>query len=230
MIAVRHSLTYAIRLKSNHPIPLRRPCSLMPNYRRAKVPGGCYFFTVVTHDRAPILRDKAALNTLGDCFRESQQQTPFDVNAIVVLPDHLHAIWTLPRGDDDYSARWGWIKKEFTKRWLAAGGTERAVSAARHSEGRRGVWQPRFNEHTIEDEDDFERHFDYVHYNPVKHGLVRCPHEWRPTSFHRWVRAGVYDREWGCGASQGIARRLAGMDATTGDVESPNEGRASGTA
>jgi putative transposase len=191
----------------------------MPNYRRAKVHGGTYFFTVVTHGRAPLLADNVALETLGACFRECQERSPFTVDAIVVLPDHLHAIWSLPSGDADYSSRWAWIKKEFTKRRLAAGAQERSVSSARHNERRRGVWQPRFWEHVIEDSDDFDRHLDYIHFNPVKHGLVACPHEWQASSFHRWVRAGVYEREWACGGYDGVARRFAGMPETTGEVD-----------
>ena len=98
-----------------------------------------------------------------------------------------------------YSGRWQWIKTQFTQRWLAAGGSEVRTTTGRKNDGRRGVWQPKFWEHTIEDEEDFERHFDYIHYNPVKHGHVKCPEDWRWSSFHRWVRAGVYPEHWGCG-------------------------------
>lgn len=170
----------------------------MPNYRRAYVPGGTFFFTLVTNRRKPLFSDVLARSLLGTCLRECQVKWPFEINAMVLLPDHLHAIWTLPAGDDQYSTRWSWTKKEFTKRWLARGATESRISAGRQRERRRGIWQPRFWEHTIEDEDDFERHFDYIHYNPVKHGYVRCPHEWPHSSFHRWVKAGVYPWHWAC--------------------------------
>lgn len=173
----------------------------MPNYKRACVPGGSFFFTVVTDGRRRFLTDADARTILGDVFRECLKERPFELNAIVLLPDHLHAIWTLPREDSDYSARWGWIKKEFTKRWLAAGGVESQVSAGREREGRRGIWQPRFWEHTLEDEDDFEKHFDYIHYNPVKHKLVHCPRDWEWSSFHRWVKEGVYPEDWACSQS-----------------------------
>jgi putative transposase len=116
----------------------------------------------------------------------------------VLLPEHLHAIWSLPLGDTEYSTRWAWIKKEFTKEWLALGGSEQSISAGGQREGRRGVWQRRFWEHTLESEDDFERHFDYVHYNPVKHEHLRCPRDWQWSSFHRWVSAGVYSADWAC--------------------------------
>lgn len=108
----------------------------------------------------------------------------------------------MPRGDDAYHKRWGWIKKEFTKAWLDVGGAEEPVSDARRARRDRGVWQPRYWEHTIADEDDFERHFDYLHYNPVKHGHARCPNDWPESSFHRWVKAGVYNQDWGCAARE----------------------------
>jgi putative transposase len=103
---------------------------------------------------------------------------------MVLLPDHLHSLWALPPGDARYSMRWAWTKKEFTKRWLAAGGRERPVSNSRRARHRREVWQPRFWEHTIRDEHDLERHFDYIHYNPVKHSLVTSPRHWPFSTFH----------------------------------------------
>lgn len=144
----------------------------MPNYRRAHVPGGCYFFTVKTERNAQIFRDPGAVKLRGEILRESQSLWPFEIRAIVLLPDHLHAIWSLPRGDQEYPRRWGWIKKEFTKRHLAEGGGEGWISRSKQQDRRRGVWQRRFWEHTLEDEDDYEAHFDYIHWNPVKHGYV----------------------------------------------------------
>ena len=170
----------------------------MGNYRRWFVPGGTYFFTVVTAHRAPLFLSPVARNLLGDQFRKCQAARPFEINALVLLPEHLHAIWTLPPGDDAYPARWGWIKKEFTKAWLAVGGLEQPMSALRTRRGDRGVWQTRYWEHTIANEQDFDRHFDYVHYNPVKHRHVRCPADWKHSSFDRWVAQGVYDSNWGC--------------------------------
>lgn len=170
----------------------------MPNWRRAWVPGGTFFFTVVTDRRTPLFAHPAARSLLGDVVRRCQQQWPFEIRAIVLLPDHLHAIWSLPPGDTAYPRRWAWIKGKFTKEWLVAGGTERAVSEGRRRDGRRGVWQPKYWEHTLKDEMDFERHFDYIHYNPVKHGLVRCPCDWLWSSVHRYVRLGVYPANWAC--------------------------------
>ena len=171
----------------------------MPNYRRALVPGGTFFFTVVTHRRRRLFHVEVNRRLLGEVIRETQRDWPFELNAIVLLPDHLHAIWTLPPGDANYSGRWSVIRKDFSTRFLANGGRDETVSAGKRRERRRGVWQRRFWEHAIEDEDDFRVHFDYIHYNPVKHKLAKCPHDWEPSSFHRWVNAGVYPMDWACG-------------------------------
>ncbi len=173
----------------------------MPNWRRAHVPGGSFFFTVVTDSRAPIFRSEVARTILGGCIRLCRETWPFEINAIVLLPDHLHTIWSLPPGDDGYSKRWAWIKKEFTKQWIAIDGEENQVSIGKRRDGRRGVWQTKFWEHTLESEVDFEQHFDYVHFNPVKHGLVSRPQDWAWSSFHRWVRLGVYPPNWAGGQS-----------------------------
>lgn len=171
----------------------------MPNYRRSFIPGGTYFFTVKTERNAPVFGEISAVRLLGTVIREAKQRWPFRINAIVVLPNHLHAIWSLPPGDVGYSTRWAWIKKEFTKRYLASGGQEQVTSVSRQKNRRRGVWQRRFWEHTIEEGRDYEAHFDYIHWNPVKHRYVTCPVDWQHSSFHRWVRAGVYPKNWGSG-------------------------------
>src|SRR6185437_8830286 len=120
----------------------------MPNFRRAWVPGGTFFFTVVTHQRAKVFSNGRARSLLGSVMRRCALKWPFTVNAIVLLPEHLHAIWTLPPGDTRYPGRWGWIKKEFSREWLNLGGHELPVSHASAQEGRRGIWQPRYWEHT----------------------------------------------------------------------------------
>jgi putative transposase len=134
-------------------------------YRRAIIPGGVFFFTVVTYRRLPIFADPDNIGHLRDAFRKVRSKAPFDIDGIVVLPDHLHCIWQLPQGDGDYSGRWREIKK--------------AVSRAIHPESNerreRPVWQRRFWEHAIRDEKDWRIHMDYIHYNPVKHGFVRTP-------------------------------------------------------
>ena len=157
----------------------------MPNYRRSHTPGGTFFFTVVTHRRRRLFHDPRNCTILGQVIRECQRDWPFEMNAIVLLPDHLHTIWTLPSGDENYSARWSVIKKNFTTRYLASGGEDWIVSRGKRSAHRRGVWQRRFWEHTIDDEEDFDIHFDYVYFNPIKHKLVKCPCDWEPSSFHR---------------------------------------------
>lgn len=171
----------------------------MPDYRRARVPGATYFFTINTNWRKPIFADGSARTLLGIVIRECQSQRPFSITAIVLLPDHFHMLLTLPQGDSEYSARIGWIKKEFTSRWLKFGGEESAISAARLDERRREIWQPRFWEHTIRDEEDFDSHFDYIHWNPVKHRFAAAPRDWRWSSFHRWVAADVYEEALGAG-------------------------------
>jgi putative transposase len=178
----------------------------MSNYRRAHVPGGSFFFTVICERRRPLFADARGRRVLGSILRRAQVRWPFTINALVLLPEHLHAIWSLPPGDTAYSTRWGWIKKEFTKEWLALGGAEQKASRGRRRERERGVWQRRFWEHTIASDDDFDRHFDYIHYNPVKHGHVARPRDWPWSSFHRWVAAGVYPADWAC-----CADRLAGV-------------------
>ncbi len=144
--------------------------------------------------------------------RQCLDEYPFTIDSTVVLPDHLHSIWTLPEGDAGYSKRWGYIKKQFTSNWLAAGNPEQPISQGRQRERRRGVWVPRFWEHTIRDEHDLRQHMDYIHYNPVKHGYVSCPHAWRPSSFHRSVRQGLYEPEWGCACRSGGCAHQKGME------------------
>lgn len=180
----------------------------MPDYRRAIVPGGTFFFTLVTAVRAPIFAQAPAITLLRSLLRACRQRWPMEIEAIVVLPDHLHTIWTCPTGDSAYSMRWGWVKKEFTKHWLAQGNAERARTHGQQREGRRGVWQPRFWEHMIRDEHDFARHVNYIHYNPVKHGLVQCPHQWRWSSFHTWVERDAIAQDWACGCKDGEAVAL----------------------
>lgn len=169
----------------------------MPNYRRHHVHGGTYFFTLKTENNAPLFAELRNVRLLGAVFRETIARWPFEMTAVVLLPDHLHALWTLPPGDADYSMRWAWLKKEFTRRFLTAGGREQSRSDSRRRNRRRGVWQRRFWEHTIADEEDFGNHFDYLHWNPVKHRFAKTPAEWPHSSFHRWVNRGVYPTNWG---------------------------------
>jgi len=170
----------------------------MPDYRRAFAPGGTFFFTVVTANRAPILCTRVAIPLLRSAFAETQRRWPFTIDAIVILPDHLHAIWTLPKDDRDFSIRWAFLKKTFTQAWLEASGEEQPTSESNRRHRRRGVWQRKFWEHTIRDEGDFGRHFDYIHFNPVRHEWATCPHKWPHSSFRQWVKKGAYEWRWNC--------------------------------
>jgi len=188
----------------------------MPEYRRRYVAGGTFFFTVVTHRRRPVFASAQARAYLGRVMRQVQQDHPFEMVATVLLPEHWHCLWTLPDGDVDYSKRWGLIKATFTKSWLADGGHGSLVSSARVKHRERGIWQKRYWEHAIRDEIDLMRHVHYIHYNPVKHGLVRCPHEWPYSSFRHWVEDGYYGEDWLCdcrGASAPVPERF--RDGTT---------------
>ena len=170
----------------------------MANYRRNFLAGGSYFFTVNLADRRrALLTDHVDL--LRAAFRRVRAQYPFTIEAAVILPDHLHAIWTLPDGDTDFPTRWRLIKSGFSHASLRG---ER-ISANRAAKGERGIWQRRYWEHTLRDEDDFVRHLDYIHFNPVKHGHAVHVRDWPYSSFHRWVRLGAYPVDWGGDSGNG---------------------------
>ncbi|QDU36142.1 Transposase IS200 like protein [Maioricimonas rarisocia] len=168
----------------------------MSSYRRNRA-GRVFFFTVVTHERRPILTTELGRQTLREAIGTVRRDRPFVLTAIVLLPDHLHAIWELPPGDSDYSTRWRRIKSLFTKGWLAGGGEAGTVNRSRSKREEQGIWQRRFFEHTCRDDEDLKRCLDYVHINPVKHGLVTRVADWPWSSFHRYVRLGEYDVDWG---------------------------------
>jgi putative transposase len=169
----------------------------MSDFRRNLVPGGTYFFTVVTHGRRPILTTPLGRRCLRLSIEHARNRWPFTTIAIVLLPDHLHAVFELPRGDDRYSLRWQKIKEHFTRAFIAAGGREGTSSASRARKQERSIWQRRFWEHTVRDADDLKRCVDYLHWNPVKHGLVRRVADYRWSTFHRFVAAGEYEVNWG---------------------------------
>jgi putative transposase len=163
----------------------------MSEYRRNRIPGGTYFFTVVLLDRRSDLLT-SQVDVLREAVKQTRKRRPFHIDAWVVLPDHLHCIWTLPSGDDDFSGRWYDIKMSFSK---AIPRTEnRSASSVRR--GERGIWQRRFWEHTIRDDRDYAAHMDYVHFNPVKHAYAAQPAEWPYSSFRRCVAAGIYPANW----------------------------------
>ena len=166
-------------------------------YRRSFQPGGSFFFTVVTAHRRPVFASAHAVGLLRQAFRVVRKARPFDIDAIVVLPDHLHCIWTLPDGDADFMTRWRLIKTWFSK----------------HSECKK-IWQQRYWEHVLRDEGDFEHHVDYIHFNPLKHGLVNSVVEWPYSSFHRYVARGDL-----CG---GLGWRVFGESRSRTRIEANN--------
>jgi putative transposase len=192
----------------------------MSRYRRNYVEGGTYFFTVVTYMRRPLL-DNRAVSLLEEKLNACISLKPFTIEAMVILPDHLHCIWTLPPTDHDYSSRWRTIKTSFTKEYIRRVGGAVAQPTCRAGEapaqptismqkkGEKGIWQRRFWEHTIRDEKDYQIHFDYVHYNPVKHGLVKSPLDWPHSTFHRYVQEGIYPDSWG-GPSENVPKDVGG--------------------
>ncbi|MFZ2752602.1 MAG: transposase [Lysobacteraceae bacterium] len=164
----------------------------MPIYRRFWVPGGTYFFTVNLADRRGRVLT-ANIDALRAAFKETRAARPFDVVAAVVMPNHLHCIWTLPEGDADNARRWSQLKSAFSRRVPY----EEFVSPSRIERRERGIWQRRFWERCIVDENDLHAHIDYIHYNPVKHGFVARAFEWPYSSFRRCVAEGVYPEDWG---------------------------------
>ncbi|MDN5882262.1 MAG: transposase [Nitrosospira sp.] len=161
----------------------------MVRYRRVRVAGGTYFFTVALADRRAATLVRHA-DMLREAFRVTRERHPFTVDAIVVLPEHLHTIWTLPEGDDDYPARWQLIKTRFTRGVSKLGIAWPPLQSP---------WQRRYWEHVIRDDGDFRHHVDYIHYNPVKHGHTVRVRDWPYSSFHRYVKNGMLSIDWGSG-------------------------------
>ncbi len=169
----------------------------MSRYRRWRQPGGTYFFTVVTHERRPILAGPEAIAWLREAMDNTRATRPFDLLAGVVLPDHIHCLWRLPNDDDDFPTRWRMIKTRFTRSMLARARQPARPGASRLRRGEHGVWQRRFWEHVIRDERDLKRHVDYIHYNPVRHGLVGKAADWPYSTFRKYVEMNEYPDDWG---------------------------------
>ena len=159
----------------------------MSQYRRYYQPGGHYFFTLVTQQRRPIFTCSEYVALFKAAINKTKRKYPFSLNSIVILPDHLHCLWKLPENDNDFSTRWRLIKRYFSM--------EMNTSINQRKE--KEVWQRRFWEHSIRDEDDWKKHMDYIHYNPVKHDLVRAPGDWQHSSFNYYVKKGLYEKTWG---------------------------------
>lgn len=164
----------------------------MRRYIRARIPGGTYFFTVNLAERLEnrLLVDR--IGALRDAFRTTRREHPFRIDAIVVLPEHLHALWSLPEDDADYAMRWSLIKARFSR----AIAVRENRSASRVGKRERGIWQRRYYEHVIRGPEDLARHVDYIHWNPVKHGWVQRASDWPHSSFHRFVREGLLSCDW----------------------------------
>jgi putative transposase len=177
---------------STHPTAIQLyEVLIMTNYRRSLVEGGSYFFTVNLADRtATLLVDH--IDLLRSAVRYTRERHPFTIDAMAVLPDHLHAVWTLPINDADYAMRWRLIKTMFSRRVPR----HENNTVSRMNKGERGIWQRRYWEHTIRDDLDFSRHVDYVHINPVKHGYVTRAADWPHSSFQGYVKDGALPIDW----------------------------------
>jgi putative transposase len=170
----------------------------MVNYRRVKVASGSYFFTITLQNRqSSYLIDN--VDFLREVFKEVKSQYPIYIRAIVILPEHLHTIWTLPPKDTNYSTRWQLLKSLFTRKLVKNG-----VNLIKNAKGEYNLWQRRYWEHAIRDETDMQRHIDYIHYNPVKHGMVNNVKDWPYSSFHRYVEMGVLEPDWGANFNEGV--------------------------
>jgi putative transposase len=168
-------------------------------YRRAKAEGGTYFFTVNLADRHSdlLVRHIGALRAVTQAVKAAQ---PFAIVAMVVLPEHLHAIWRLPSGDADFPLRWSQIKAGFSRRLP---GDER-IGSSRQARRERGIWQWRYWEHQIRDDHDLARHVDYIHYNPVKHGRVQRPVDWPYSTLHGYIERGMLTPDWAASADDEV--------------------------
>lgn len=168
----------------------------MSRYRRADIAGATYFFTVVTYRRKHFLCDADIRQALRAAIVAVRKKRPFDIDGWVLLPDHLHCVWTLPADDADFSTRWSLIKR-FVSRQCPRLHHPEWMSESKRKHRESTLWQRRFYEHMIRDDTDYRRHLDYLHYNPVKHGYCRSPVDWPHSSLHRLIGEGIYQGNWG---------------------------------
>jgi putative transposase len=168
----------------------------MSHYRRMHTEGGSYFFTVVSYQRKQILCDKPIRDALRDAIKVVQARYPFKIDAWSLMPDHLHCIWTLPEDDADYAKRWSIIKRKVSIVCAHQYKNDACMMASKEKRRESTIWQRRYWEHQIRDQNDFNRHVDYIHYNPVKHGLCEQPVEWPYSTLHREIKAGAYPSDW----------------------------------
>jgi putative transposase len=174
----------------------------MPDYRRVHLPGGTFFFTLVTFNRRPIFQNPAARKLFYEIQEKVRAKHPFETVAFSLLLEHYHGLWRLPEGDSNYSLRLSEIKRQFSHRYIREIGPIFEKSASRVKREEVSLWQRRFWEHTIRNEDDLYNHIDYIHFNPVKHGLVECARDWSDSSFLDFVNLGLYEIEWGEGEKE----------------------------
>ncbi len=168
----------------------------MSNYRRFYPTGGTWFFTVVAYHRRPILCDEPIRDALRAAIKYTQQDYPFTIDAIVLMPDHLHCLWTLPQEVSDYSKRWRIIKRRVSVACAEQYKQPDLLTESKKKHRESTIWQRRFWAHQILDQADFNHHFNYIHYNPVKHGLCQKPSDWPWSTFHRYVKEGIYQKDW----------------------------------
>ena len=167
------------------------------HYRRSKTEGASCFFTVNLADRRlSTLVDH--IDLLRASVRTVKERHPFIIEAVAIMPEHLHTIWTLPVGDNDFHGRWALIKAGFSRAWPKG----ETISESRLDKGERGIWQRRYWEHLIRDDEDFARHVDYIHFNPVKHGHAVSPVDWEYSSIHRFVEGGLLSADWGASLTE----------------------------
>lgn len=170
----------------------------MADYRRLYLPGGTFFLTLVTYQRQPLFTDPNNISRLRHAVASVKKTMPLEIIGAVILPEHLHFLWTLPANDTDYSKRIGKLKVLFTQAFKGKNSLPEFLSKSRRKHRESDVWQRRFWEHTIKNEQELENFLNYIHYNPVKHGLVSCPHLWEYSSFHTSVKKGLYSLDWYC--------------------------------
>ncbi|KTD22973.1 REP-associated tyrosine transposase [Legionella londiniensis] len=164
----------------------------MVYYRRDYTEGAIYFFTLTLHNRRATYLT-TYIHLLGKSFRDVRAKYPFSTLAVAILPDHLHIIWQLPDNECNYSMRWRLIKTNFTKSLL-----KETIHFKKNKRGEYQLWQSRFWEHRIRDETDLQKHVDYIHYNPVKHGYAAKANQWPHSSIHRYIKEGIIPCDWAC--------------------------------
>ena len=171
----------------------------MPNYRRVIIEGGIYFFTLTTNNRQKIFLSSSARDIFLEAVNHVMNFHPFSTEAYCILPDHIHLLWRMPEEDANYSTRISEIKKRFSKEFCAKYPSIVKRNEFQVNRGESGVWQRRFWEHYIRDETDLNNHINYIHFNPVKHGIVRQVRDWPSSSFFNYARSGHYQIDWGEG-------------------------------